>query len=93
MPLDSAELAFSREVIVEAPSSSHVSDTDAVKLYEQRRTALYDAVGVVFVEDNDTVSLAIPDDGYQKLLLAENKSPETLAELEASTRGQGSNWR
>ena len=45
------------------------------------------------MEDNDTVSLAIPDDGYQKLLLAENKSPEALAELEASTRGQGSNWR
>ena len=92
MPLDSAELAFSREVILEAPSSSHDSDLDAVKLYEQRRTALYDAVGVVFVEDNDTVSQAILDDGYQNLL-AEKKSPEALAELEASTRGQGSNWR
>ena len=45
------------------------------------------------MEDNDTVSQAILDDGYQKLLLAEKKSPEALAELEASTRGKGSNLR
>ena len=87
MSWDCPEVAFAREVTVASVQVVR-TEPEALTLCDRRRTALYDAIGVIFVEDGETVRHNILEDAYEKLLKAEKLSSAALLELELATRLQ-----
>ena len=91
MPWNCPELAFSHEVTL--ASYTVRNESEVVTLCERCRTALYDAVGVGFVEDGDKVSQSTLHAVYQKLLKAERLSSTALVEIVLATRDQHNSAR
>ena len=82
MTSDDARLAIMAEVEVETTEKCKSRSGELLLL---RQKTLYDAVGVVFVEDTAEVDKATLENAFKKVTAAEMLSPQSRTELERKT--------